>query len=70
MPVQRPPDSAITFQIVRSADVDLPYFWRIVGGNGAMLTYSSSRYLTIEACRAAVDKIRAAAGNAHIELLV
>ena len=59
----------VEFQIVRSTDPRLPFFWRIVDDVGHLLTYSSDRYASVEDCRAAIDEIRWGASDATVSVL-
>jgi uncharacterized protein YegP (UPF0339 family) len=54
------------FQIVETTDPVLPFFWRIVDGDGRMLTFSSHRYRSKEECADAVDAVRRGAAGAAI----
>jgi hypothetical protein len=59
----------VEFQIVRTTDPRAPFFWRMVDDAGHLLTYSSDRFPTVEACRAAIDVIKGDAGHATISVL-
>ena len=52
------------FEIVKGADGR--FFWRIVDGRGVMVTFSSARYRTSEACRVAIEDVCHRAADAGI----
>jgi uncharacterized protein YegP (UPF0339 family) len=56
----------VEFQIVRTTDPRFPFFWRVVNGDGQMLTYSSARYRSKGECLDAVRELQREAAHAHI----
>jgi uncharacterized protein YegP (UPF0339 family) len=59
----------VEFQIVRTTDPRAPFFWRMVDDVGHLLTYSSDRYASVDACRAAIEEIKRTALDATITVL-
>ena len=59
----------VEFQIVRTTDPRAPFFWRMVDDAGHLLTYSSDRFGSIEACREAIEAIKGDAGQARVSVL-
>jgi len=56
----------IEFQIVRTTDPTRPFFWRIVGDQHDMMTFSSARYRTKADCLVAIDVVRRGAAAARV----
>ena len=59
----------VEFQIVRTTDPRAPFFWRMVDDAGHLLTYSSDRFESVEACREAIEVIKVDAGDATVTVL-
>lgn len=51
---------------MRTSDPRFPYFWRMVDDRGEMLTYSSARYSSREACMAAVHFVQQEAASSLV----
>ena len=55
------------FQVVRGTTPGRPFFWRIVGDEGDVLTDSSATYPTRAACLRAIGAVMRGAADAEVE---
>ena len=55
------------FQILRSPTTARPYFWRIVGADGRMITFSSKLHEDKDECMSEMWEVMREAAKATIE---